>query len=177
MLLTRKLMAEVKERELRIAILTGKMEDLFATIHTQNYYTLFELEAHLQGAKERLAATQLCDLLIKRRTEVYGNAVDFLPEQQWYWAAIPHFIHTRFYCYAYTFGALLVLALFDRFEAEGKSFIPRYIELLETGGADTPENMIQRMGFDIRRAEFWESGFRVMRSFLEELKELARLPV
>jgi oligoendopeptidase F len=105
---------------------------------------------------------------------MYGEAVDFLPEQQWYWAAIPHFIHTRFYCYAYTFGALMVLALFNRFEEEGKSFIPRYIELLETGGSAAPEKMIEKMGFEIRRAEFWESGFRVMQSFLDELKGLAK---
>jgi oligoendopeptidase F len=172
MLLTRKLLAEVKDRELRIAILTGKMEDLFATIHTQNYYTRFELDAHVQGAKARLSATQLSQLWTERRAEMYGAAVDFLPEQQWYWAAVPHFIHTRFYCYAYTFGALLVLALFNRFEEEGRSFIPRYMELLETGGSDSPENMIKKMGFEIRRAEFWESGFRVMQSFLEELKGL-----
>ncbi|MDZ7288306.1 MAG: M3 family oligoendopeptidase [candidate division KSB1 bacterium] len=175
MLLTRKLLAEVKERELRIAILTGKLEDLLATIHTQNYYTRFELDAHLQAAKERLSATQLCQLWTERRREMYGDAVDFLPEQQWYWAAIPHFIHTRFYCYAYTFGALLVLALFRRYEEQGESFIPRYIQLLETGGSDTPENMIKRMGFDIRHAEFWESGFRVMQSFLEELMALSVL--
>jgi oligoendopeptidase F len=172
MLLTRKLLQEVKDRDLRIVILTGKLEDLFATIHTQNYYTRFELDAHLQGAKERLSATQLCHLWTERRREMYGDTVDFLPEQQWYWAAIPHFIHTRFYCYAYTFGALLVLALFNRYEDEGKSFIPRYVRLLETGGSDAPENMIKQMGFDIRRPDFWESGFRLMQSFLEELKAL-----
>jgi oligoendopeptidase F len=174
MLLTRKLLQEVKDRDLRLAILTGKLEDFFATIHTQNYYTRFELDAHLQGAQHRLAAAQLCEMWTKRRGEMYGNAVDFLPEQQWYWAAIPHFIHTRFYCYAYTFGALLVLALFDRYEQEGKSFIPRYVQMLETGGADSPENMTKRMNLDIRRAEFWESGFRVMQSYLDDLKRLAQ---
>jgi oligoendopeptidase F len=174
MLLTRKLLREVKDREMRIVILTGKLEDFFATIHTQNYYTRFELDAHLQGAKERLSATQLCEMWMKRRNEMYGPAVNFLPEQQWYWAAIPHFIHTRFYCYAYTFGALLVLALFNRYEDEGKNFVPRYIELLETGGADSPENLTKKMGFDIRRAEFWESGFRVIQAFLEDLKALVR---
>jgi len=174
MLLTRKLLREVKDREMRIAILTGKLEDFFATIHTQNYYTRFELDAHVQGAQQRLAATELCELWMKRRHEMYGQAVDFLPEQRWYWAAIPHFIHTRFYCYAYTFGALLVLALFNRYEDEGKNFIPRYVELLETGGADSPENLTKRMGFDIRRAEFWESGFRVIQEFLEDLKALVR---
>jgi oligoendopeptidase F len=174
MLLTRKLLNEVKERELRIAILTGKLEDFFATIHTQNYYTRFELEAHVQGAKARLAAAQLCEMWTRRRGEMYGDAVDFLPEQQWYWAAIPHFMHTRFYCYAYTFGALLVLALFKRYEDEGKNFIPRYVALLETGGAAAPENMMKTMGFDLRRAEFWENGFRLMRAFLDELKSLVQ---
>jgi len=174
MLLTRKLLREVKDRERRIAILTGKLEDFFATIHTQNYYTRFELDAHLQGAQARLSATQLCEMWTLRRNEMYGAAVDFLPEQQWYWAAIPHFMHTRFYCYAYTFGALLVLALFNRYEDEGRNFIPRYIELLETGGADSPENLTKKMGFDIRRAEFWESGFQVIQSFLEDLKALVK---
>ncbi|MDZ7361137.1 MAG: M3 family oligoendopeptidase [candidate division KSB1 bacterium] len=172
MLLTRQLLQEVTDRAMRLTILTGKLEDFLATIHTQNYYTRFELDAHLQGAKERLSAAQLSELWTNRRAQMYGEAVDFLPEQQWYWAAIPHFMHTRFYCYAYTFGALLVLALFNRYEEEGQSFIPRYIELLETGGSETPESMINKMGFDIRRPEFWESGFRLMQSFLDELKAL-----
>jgi oligoendopeptidase F len=175
MLLTRKLLDEVADRELRIAILTGKLEDLFATIHTQNYYTLFELEAHRAGAKERLAAPQLCEMWTRQRNAMYGSAVDFLPEQQWYWAAIPHFIHTRFYCYAYTFGALQVLALFNRYQEEGKPFVPRYIQMLEAGGSQTPEQLVKSMGFDLRQPKFWEGGFAVMKKYLEELRALVML--
>lgn len=172
MLLTKKLLAQFSDRETRIDILTGKLEDLFATIHVQNFYTLFELDAHRQGAAQRLSASELCSLWTRRRDETYGDAVDFLSEQQWYWSAIPHFIHTRFYCYAYTFGALLVLALYRRYEEEGKSFVPRYIELLEAGGSDKPENLIRKIGFDISDAKFWEGGFAVIRSLLDELKAL-----
>jgi len=172
MLLTKKLLAQFTDRETRIDILTGKLEDLFATIHVQNFYTLFELDAHRQGAEQRLSASELCSLWAKRRDEIYGDAVDFLSEQQWYWSAIPHFIHTRFYCYAYTFGALLVLALYRRYEEEGKRFVPRYIELLEAGGSDKPANLIQKIGFDISDAKFWEGGFAVIRNLLEELKAL-----
>lgn len=172
MLLTRKLLHEVRDRDLRIAILTGKLEDLLATIHTQNYYTLFELEAHHAGAKERLATPQLCEMWTRQRNAVYGTAVDFLPEQQWYWAAIPHFIHTRFYCYAYTFGALQVLALFNRYEEEGKPFIARYLALLEAGGSQAPEQLVASMGFDLRQARFWEGGFAVMKKYLDELRAL-----
>lgn len=172
MLLTKKLLRDVNDRELKIAILTGKLEDLFATIHTQNYYTLFELDAHRAGAQQRLSSQQLCEMWSQRRGEMYGDAVEFLPEQKWYWSAIPHFIHTRFYCYAYTFGALLVLALFRRYEEEGKSFIPRYIHLLEAGGSQEPEKLITEMGLDCRQQSFWEGGFAVMREMLEELKTL-----
>jgi oligoendopeptidase F len=172
MLLTKKLLAQFTDRETRIDILTGKLEDLFATIHVQNFYTLFELDAHQLGAQQRLSASDLCALWIKRRGEIYGEAVEFLSEQQWYWSAIPHFIHTRFYCYAYTFGALLVLALYRRYEEEGKSFVPRYVELLEAGGSDKPENLIRKIGFDISDAKFWEGGFAVIRSLLDALKAL-----
>lgn len=175
MLLTRKLLDEVRDRELRIAILTGKLEDLFATIHTQNYYTRFELEAHQAGAKERLATPQLCEMWTRQRNAMYGSAVDFLPEQQWYWAAIPHFIHTRFYCYAYTFGALQVLALFNRYQEEGAPFVPRYMQLLEAGGSQAPEQLVASMGFDLRRPAFWEGGFAVMKKYLEELRALVAL--
>ncbi len=172
MLLTRKLLAEVRDRDLRIAILTGKLEDLFATIHTQNYYTLFEIEAHQAGAKERLATPQLCEMWTRQRSAMYGNAVDFLPEQQWYWAAIPHFIHTRFYCYAYTFGALQVLALFNRYQEEGRPFVARYVEMLEAGGSQAPEQLVASMGFDLRQPAFWEGGFAVMKKYLDELRAL-----
>lgn len=172
MLLTRKLMREVRERELRIAVLTGVLEDFFATIHTQNYYTQFELEAHRAGAQARLSADQLCEMWTRHRTAMFGAAVDFLPEQKWYWAAIPHFIHTRFYCYAYTFGALLVLSLFKRYEEEGDRFVPRYVRLLEAGGAQAPEDLTRQMGFDIRQPAFWEGGFAVIKKLLEELRAL-----
>ncbi len=173
MLLTRKLLHEVQERELRLVILTGVLEDFFATIHTQNYYTRFEWEAHRAGAKERLSAEQLCDLWTQQRGAMYGDTVDFLPEQKWYWAAIPHFIHTRFYCYAYTFGPLLVLSLFKRYEEEGHSFVPRYVRLLEAGGSQAPEDLTRQMGFDIRQPGFWEGGFAVMEKLLHELQALA----
>ncbi|RMF62043.1 MAG: oligoendopeptidase F, partial [Calditrichaeota bacterium] len=125
MLLTRKLLAEENDRDSRIQILASKLEDFFGTISRQTMYTRFELEAHLQGAKRRLSAEEFSRLWLKHREDLYGDAVEFLDEEKWFWSVIPHFIHTRFYCYAYTFGALFVLALFNRYEEEGDAFIPK----------------------------------------------------
>lgn len=172
MLLTRKLLSEEKNRESRIQILASKLEDFFGTISRQNMYISFELDAHLEGAKRRLSADDLCSLWTTRRDEMYGDSVDFLPEEKWFWSVIPHFIHTRFYCYAYTFGALLVLALFNQYEEKKEAFVPKYRGLLAAGDSDWPKNLIGKMGLDISEPTFWKGGFKVIRNMLEELEEL-----
>lgn len=172
MLLTRKLLAEETERESRIQIISGKLEDFFGTISRQNMYTLFELDAHLEGAKRRLSADDFCQLWLKRRDEMYADTVDFLEEEKWFWSVIPHFIHTRFYCYAYTFGALFVLALFNQYEKEGEPFVPKYRALLAAGDSDSPENIIKKIGMDFSQKNFWQGGFTVIESLLDELEGL-----
>lgn len=174
MLLTRKLLASEDDPQVRKQILASKLEDFFSTISRQTMYTYFELDAHLAGAKRRLSAGELSSMWIKRRDELYGDVIEFLPEEQWFWAVIPHFIHTRFYCYAYTFGALLVFALFHRYEQEGEAFVPRYRALLAAGNSDWPEKLIAAQGMDFTRADFWQGGFEVIRSLLDEFADLVQ---
>lgn len=172
MLLTRMLLAQEKDRDSRIQILASKLEDFFGTISRQTMYTYFELDAHLEGAKRRLSADDLCTLWVKRRDDMYGDSVDFLPEEKWFWSVIPHFIHTRFYCYAYTFGALFVLALFNRYEEEGEAFVSKYRALLAAGDSDWPEKLVKSMGLDFSQSSFWQGGFKVIENMLDELQEL-----
>ncbi len=172
MLLTRKLLAEETDRDSRIQIIASKLEDFFGTISRQTMYTRFELDVHLEGAKRRLSADDFCALWLKRREETYGDTVDFLDEEKWFWSVIPHFIHSRFYCYAYTFGALFVLALFNQYEKEGASFVPKYRALLAAGDSNWPDKQIQAIGLDFSEKSFWQGGFSVVESLLDELAEL-----
>ncbi len=172
MLLTRRLFSEKLDRDTKIQILCSKLEDFFGTISRQTMYIQFELEAHLEGAKRRLSADDFCKLWLKHRDEMYGDAIDFLPEEKWYWSVIPHFIHTRFYCYAYTFGALFVLALYNRYLEDGEKFVPRYRAILAAGDSTWPKNLIESVGMDFTQPEFWRGGFKVIQSLLDELEEL-----
>ena len=172
MLLTRRLLADNPDRETRIQILASKLEDFIGTISRQTMYTRFELDAHLEGARRRLSADDFCSLWLDRREELYGDSVAFLPEERWFWSVIPHFIHTRFYCYAYTFGALFVLALFNQFQREGDAFKPKYRALLAAGDSDWPENQIKRVGLDFHDKSFWQGGFKVVQTMLDELESL-----
>jgi len=91
------------------------------------------------------------------------------------WSIIPHFVHSPFYCYSYSFGNLLVLALFERYREEGSNFIPGYLRLLESGGSDTPARLLAALGADISRPDFWETGFRAIVRLLEELRRTVDL--
>ena len=172
MLLMRNLLDQDLDRDTRIQILASKLEDFFATISRQTMYIKFELEAHLEGAKRRLSADDFCKLWVKHRDEMYGDMIDFLDEEKWYWAVIPHFIHTRFYCYAYTFGALFVLALYNRYLDEGNAFVPRYRNLLAAGDSVFPDQLVNAVGMDFSKRDFWEGGFRVIEGMLEDLRDL-----
>jgi oligoendopeptidase F len=87
---------------------------------------------------------------------------------------IPHFIHSPFYCYAYSFGELLVLSLYHKYLREGNAFVPRYIELLSSGGSESPERLLARVGVDITDPNFWQGGLDLLRDMVEEAVELAR---
>ena len=82
------------------------------------------------------------------------------------------FIHTRFYCYAYTFGALFVLALYNRYLEEGAAFVPRYRELLAAGDSVMPDRLLKRLDMDFSQEEFWQGGFKVIQKMLGDLTDL-----
>jgi oligoendopeptidase F len=96
-----------------------------------------------------------------------------MPEgYRWGWSYIPHFIHSRFYCYSYVFGQLLVLALYRMYKDQGKSFVPKYLTLLEAGGSDSPQALLRPLGVDIHEREFWRKGFAEIAAMLAALQSL-----
>ncbi len=77
-----------------------------------------------------------------------------------------------FYVYAYAFGQLLVLSLYQQYLEEGEAFKLRYLDLLAAGGSDTPIHLLGKAGIDIRSYEFWQGGFDVLSAAVDELEKL-----
>jgi oligoendopeptidase F len=159
------LLARQTAPQVQIALLAGKLEDIFATVFRQNVLTRFEELAFAARKEKRLTPEALGNLWLEANGKYYGNAVEMPDGYRWGWSYIPHFIHSRFYCYSYVFGQLLVLALYRMYKDEGKTFVPKYLALLEAGGSDSPEALLKPLGVDIHDARFWRKGF-------EEIKEL-----
>jgi oligoendopeptidase F len=102
----------------------------------------------------------------------FGESVEIGDEFRWEWVSIPHIYQVPFYVYAYAFGQLLVLSLYQQYRAEGDTFKPRYLEILSAGGSDAPERVLSRAGIDIRSAAFWQGGFDVIAALLDQLEAL-----
>jgi oligoendopeptidase F len=104
---------------------------------------------------------------------MHGDVVQLSEGYAWWWLYIGHFIHVPFYCYAYAFGELLVLALTQKYRQEGKAFVPRYLELLASGGSEAPHVLLARLGMDVTHPEFWELGLRLLDDMVREAEQLA----
>jgi len=160
------------DRQAQLALSAGKIEDILATVFRQNVLTRFEELAFAARQKRRLTADELGNLWLDANRKYYGEAVEIGEGYRWGWSYIPHFIHSRFYCYSYVFGQLLVLALYRMYKDQGKSFVPKYLALLEAGGSDSPEALLRPLGVDIHDREFWRKGFEEIVGMIATLQKL-----
>ncbi len=164
MLLYDNLSKTVGEQEKKI-MLSEKLDDFYATIGRQSF---FEIEAHKQIANST-TVDEISKTYLRNLNEQFGNSVKVSEDFGIEWSCIPHFHHAPFYCYAYAFGNLLALSLFQRYKKEGKSFAPAYIEILSAGGTKKPEKLLYESGIDITKPRFWQDGFDYIRDQVKEL--------
>jgi oligoendopeptidase F len=172
LVMTQALLREERDLTVRLALLCIEIEDMIATVFRQNVLTRFEQQAYQKRRDHLLNSEEIGDLWWGANAKLFGDSVEMIPEYRWGWSYISHFIHSRFYCYSYIFGELVSLALFQKNEEEGPSFLNRLIRLLERGGSGSPHDLLKDAGVDIERADFWEKGFQVIRRLIDELKSL-----
>jgi oligoendopeptidase F len=173
MLLNDKLAENMSSKERRL-LLAEQIDDMYATIMRQTYFTLFEIEAHSAIAEENATVDRVSEIYLNNLKEQFSNSLTITPDFQWEWLYISHFYHTPFYCYAYSFGNLLVLSLYQQYKLEGRSsFVPKYFKILSAGGSRKPEELLKESGIDISEEAFWQRGFDLVAKKVQELKELS----
>lgn len=160
-------------REQRAILLAAQIDDMYATIMRQAYFTLFEIEAHKSIIEENANINKISDLYLRNLEDQFGDSVSVSDDFRWEWLYIPHLYHTPFYCYAYSFGNLLVLSLYQQFIKEGKlSFIPKYYQILSSGGSRKTEELLSDIGIEISSKDFWQQGFDLVEKNVQELRNL-----
>jgi oligoendopeptidase F len=158
----------------RLALLCSKIEDSFATVFRQVVLTRFEQALHRARREQgELTTGQINALWVDANRPMHGDAVHLTEGYGWWWLYIGHFVRSPFYCYAYAFGELLVMALVRKSKEDGPSFVPRYFDLLAAGGSDAPDRLLARLGVDVNDLGFWELGLRLIEDMVTEAEALA----
>ena len=174
MLVFQSLMAQEKNERARLALLTAKLEDSFATSFRQISLNRFEHAIHTARRDEgELTAVRLGELWLETQRAMFRDSVTISDDYGLWWSYIPHFINTPGYVYAYAFGELLVLALYARYRQVGPSFVEAYLGLLSAGGSDWPHNLVMPLGVDLTDATFWHGGLAILDNMVEEAEHLA----
>ncbi len=172
MLLNDKIFNSVGVKEKKI-LLAEQIDDFYATIMRQTYFTIFEVSAHDSISKNNATTIdELAEIYLGNLKEQFGDSVKITDDFKYEWLYIPHIYHSPFYCYAYSFGNLLVMSLYQQYKNEGKDFIPKYIRILSAGGTKKPEDLLMDEGIDITRESFWQKGFDLVNGKIAELRSI-----
>ena len=102
-----------------------------------------------------------------------SNRADQLDEMAW--SAIPHFYmaNAPFYNFPYIVGYLLAAGIADRFAREEQGFQQGYDQFLQlTGRASVEESVLEGLGIDLCRPDFWQE---TIDGFGDRLREMKRL--
>jgi oligoendopeptidase F len=157
----------------RLALLAGKIEDIFATVFRQTALYRFEQAVHAARRAEGELTTQaLCSLWHSNIQAMFGDALLLGEDYGYWWMYIPHFIHTPFYVYAYAFGQLLTMALYAQYQQQGAAFVPSYKAILSAGGSKRPADLMALAGLDINTRDFWEAGLHTIDDLVTQAEEL-----
>lgn len=176
MMLVDRLLASESDEDVRRDLLFRQVDDSYATILRQAFFALFERQAH-DMVFNNASVDDLCTAYAVNLHTQFGDAVDVSGEFQWEWVSIPHIYNVPFYVYAYSFGQLLVLALYRQFKEEGDAFKPRYERILSAGGSVSPARLLASAGIDISQQSFWQGGFDVVSGLVDQLEALPVKPI
>jgi oligoendopeptidase F len=172
MLVTDRLLREETDLIVKRDLLMTILDDAYATVERQAFISIFERDAHAK-ITQGCTSDELASLYTQNLKEQFGDALELTDEFAWEWLTIPHIYNSPFYPYAYSFGQLLVLALYQQYLADREAFVPRYLKLLSYGGSAEPQTILAEAGLEISSPEFWQGGFNILQSKLEQLEKIS----
>jgi len=175
MLLFNRLVEEETDPKKRLNLLTGKIESMFATVVRQIMMNRFETKLHRARREQgELSAETINRFWLEENRWMFGDSVEMTEEYGTWWSYVLHFVHYPFYTYAYSFGELMVLSLYEQYQKEGETFVPKYIEMLTAGGSDYPKNQMAKLGMNIQDPAFWQNGMDLIGRMVKQAEEEAK---
>ncbi|MCW5941474.1 MAG: M3 family oligoendopeptidase [Fimbriimonadaceae bacterium] len=172
MLVFEKLVAQASAKD-KLALYAEKIEGMFASVFRQASMFRFEQRCHEARRSEgELTAERFGAIWQEELQAMFGDSVTLGDQHRRWWSYVGHFFFAPFYVYAYAFGELLTLSLYQKAKAEGPAFEATYVELLRLGGSKTPKELMAGVGVDLASRDFWQGGFDAMERLIAEFEAL-----
>ena len=172
MLVFEKLVAGASTKD-KLALYAEKIEGIFATVFRQAAMYNFESRIHdARRTEGELSTDQFGNIWQEELQAMFGDSVKLGDQHRCWWMYVGHFTGSPFYVYAYSFGELLVLSLYEMAKKQGPSFADDYVKVLELGGSKSPAELMAMVNVDLQSEEFWRGGFAAMDKFLVEFERL-----
>jgi len=169
-----RLLAEDSSPASRLALLASNLEDTIATVFRQVAMNRFEDLVHTERREVgELSVERFGELWAESQEELLGDSVEITDGYRSWWSYIPHFIGSPGYVYAYAYGQLLALSVYQRYEQEGPELVPRYLEMLAAGGSKSPEELGRIVGVDLSDPGFWDAGLDLVERQLQDAEAAA----
>ena len=170
-----RLVEQAETPESKLSLLAESIEGSIATVFRQIAMNQFEARMHNERREAgELSLDRIGDLWQQSQEELLGDAVEVTEGYRSWWSYVHHFVSVPGYVYAYAYGQLLALAVYGRYEEEGESFVPAYIDLLSAGGSRSPEELGEIVGIDLADPGFWDSGLALVERQLDAAEQAAK---
>jgi oligoendopeptidase F len=153
-------------------LLRSKIEDMLNTVFRQIAFFKFERELHFERSQSELSDEKISEIWMRTQKESLGKYVNLTNDYKYFWAYIPHFIHSPFYVYAYAFGDCLVNSLYSKYENGEKEFNEKYFSLLKSGGSISYKNHLKKFNLDPKNKNFWQLGMDLIKNLMDDLEKL-----
>ena len=175
LLLTDLLLDEAKGDAERRAVLCLVLDEAGMTAFQVTARVWFEqaLYASIQQG-EYLDYKTICSHWTTSRDRIFGDAVEWFPEMEAEWTMKPHYYmaNYRFYNYPYVYAQMFVYTLYEKYQQEGKAFVPKLEKALSAGSSLSPKQIGNLLDLDVTASDFWQLGLKRFDRFVGELEKI-----
>ena len=169
-----RLLAGTPDPAARLRLLGEAVDDSVATVFRQVAMNRFEHLCHTRRRERgELSVQAFAELWLESQREMMADSVELTGGYADWHSYVSHFIAVPGYVYAYAYGQLLALSVYQAYRERGEELVPRLLEMLAAGGSRSPEELAAIVGIDLADPGFWDRGLRLIEVQLEQAEALA----
>ncbi len=168
------LMKKIDDENEKAYLINHYLEEFRGTVFRQVMFAHFERDIHsLYEQGQSLTQELLCKVYYDLNVKYFSPAVEVDQYIELEWARIPHF-YSSFYVYKYSTGFSAAVAFAKGILSGEKDALPKYIELLKSGGSDYPVELLKKAGVDLSEPKPIIDALKVFGENVDKLSEIIK---